>query len=125
MAFSSTLMVSTCPLATPMLDLGVRFVTSLTLPARLRERPSSPSRAILLRPYPAGGAVVQIGVGAHAGMFNDPVALHADGNLLVGDVVHNQLGRVHIARLTMLSSPPSLTPPPLMTISPARSHSPA
>ena len=53
-AFSSTLMVSTCPLATPMLDLGVRFVTSLTLPARLRERPSSPSRAILLRPYPAG-----------------------------------------------------------------------
>ena len=53
-AFSSTVMVSTSPAATPMLDLGVRSTTSFTLPASFRLRPSSPSSSMRLRPQPAG-----------------------------------------------------------------------
>ena len=47
----------------------------------------------------AGGRVVgDKAVGAHAGGADDAVALHPEGDLLVFDVVHNELGGVHIAQ---------------------------
>ena len=78
--------------------LGRQVRDLLDIARQVEGKAVLPLQGNLAQAVPRGGAVVQIGVGAHAGMFNDPVALHADGNLLVGDVVHNQLGRVHIAQ---------------------------
>ena len=78
--------------------LGRQVRDLLDIARQVEGKALLPLQGDLAQAVPGGSAVVQIGVGTHAGMFNDPVALHTDGNLLVGDVVYDQLGRVHIAQ---------------------------